>query len=267
MSILDNNEERSIVGLSGSPKTMFLLGLSTGVGSMAVVALAVILTFLMKGETIGALAANPNQDAAKVAAANPTAAQPSANDPTAAAAQQPPAEPLKPVDPKVDHIRGNVNAKVTLVEYSDFECPYCLNHESTIKKLLDTYKNDIRVVYRNFPLSFHPEAQKAAEAAECAGLQGKYWEMHDKIFEANSAGKMSVQQWKDDAKALGLDTVKFNKCLDNGETAARISQEEQEGGASGVSGTPATFVNGKIIEGAVPYATFESMVKAAGAQS
>jgi protein-disulfide isomerase len=264
MSIL-SNDDQSVGGLSGSPKTMFLLGLSTGVGSMAVVALAVILSFLMKGQTIGALAANPNQAPTNVAAADPTAGQPSAADPTAA--EQPPAEPLKAVDPKVDHIRGNANAKVTLVEYSDFECPYCLSHESTIKQILTNYKNDVRVVYRNFPLSFHPNAQKAAEAAECAGLQGKYWEMHDKIFDANAADKMGVQQWKDDAKALGLNTDKFNKCLDNGETAAHIAQEEQEGGASGVSGTPATFVNGSIVEGAVPYATFENLVKQAGAKS
>jgi protein-disulfide isomerase len=265
MSILDNNEERSIGGLSGSPKTMFLLGLSTGVGSMAVVALAIILTFLMKGQTIGALAAAPSQAAGKVAVAAPNAADPSAADPTAAA--QPPAEPLKAVDPKVDHIRGNVNAKVTLVEYSDFECPYCLKHEDTVKQLLANFKNDIRVVYRNFPLSFHQNAQKAAEAAECAGAQGKYWEMHDKIFEANAAGKMGVQQWKDDAKAIGLDTNKFNACLDNGDMAAKIAKDEQEGGASGVTGTPATFINGKIVEGAVPYATMESLVKQAGAKS
>lgn len=89
------------------------------------------------------------------------------------------------VDVKVtdaDHVEGDASAKVTLVEYSDFECPYCMNHASTLKQILEEYSGKVRLVYRHFPLSFHANAQLAAEASECAGDQGKFWEMHDKLF-------------------------------------------------------------------------------------
>jgi protein-disulfide isomerase len=83
---------------------------------------------------------------------------------------------------EADHVVGDANAKVTLVEYSDFECPYCLNHASTLKQIRDEYSGKVRIVFRHFPLSFHANAQLAAEASECASLQGKFWEMHDKLF-------------------------------------------------------------------------------------
>jgi protein-disulfide isomerase len=127
-------------------------------------------------------------------------------------------------------------------------------------QVLKDYPNDVRFIYRNFPLSFHPNAQKAAEAAECAGVQGKYWEMHDEIFKANTAGTMSVDKWKQVAGDLKLDTAKFNKCLDSGEMAARVSQDQAEGSSAGVQGTPATFVNGQLVEGAVPLASFKTII-------
>lgn len=265
MNILSHDEHPS-GGLSGSPKTMFLLGLATGIGSVSVIAVVLLLSLLLKGQTLGALAGGGSNGNVKVAAAAPSpspspAPSPSNDRPTA------PSAPVKPVDEKTDHIRGGKNAKVTLIEYSDFECPFCLRHLDTLNQLLTNYKNDVRLVYRHFPLSFHPDAQKAAEASECAGNQGKFWEMHDKIFEANKAGTMSVQRWKDAAKELGLDTNKFNKCLDSGETAAKIAKDMQEGGGAGVSGTPGTFVNGKLVEGAVPLATFKQIVEQEGAKS
>ncbi|OGL73366.1 hypothetical protein A3E39_02265 [Candidatus Uhrbacteria bacterium RIFCSPHIGHO2_12_FULL_60_25] len=257
MSIL-SNDEQPVGGLSGSPKTMFLLGLTTGVGSVSVLALIVLVSMMLKGQSLGALAGNGGTIAAAIPSPTPSAQ---------ADAPAPPSAPVKEVDDKTDYIRGNKNAKVTLIEYSDFECPFCLRHVATVNQLLQDYKNDVRLVYRHFPLSFHPEAQKAAEASECAGNQGKFWEMHDKIFEANQAGAMSVQKWKDTAKELGLDTTKFNNCLDKGETAAKIATQTQEGGAAGVTGTPGTFVNGKIVEGAVPLATFKQIVEQEGAKS
>ena len=81
-----------------------------------------------------------------------------------------------------DHVQGDAKAKVTLVEYSDFQCPYCLNHVSTLKQIMDEYSGKVRLVFRHFPLSFHANAQLAAEASECASIQGKFWEMHDKLF-------------------------------------------------------------------------------------
>lgn len=260
MSMLDH--DKGVAGLSGSPKTMFFLGLASGIGGMALLTLVLILGVIMKGGIPAAWAMNGGANGGTVAAAAPT--QPT--DPSAPT--QPTGGPVKPVDEAKDHIRGPKNAKVTLIEYSDFQCPYCLRHEDTLKQLLGNYKNDVRLVYRNYPLtSLHPEAQKAAEAAECASAQGKFWEMHDKIFEANAAGAMSVQKWKDSAKELGLDTTKFNKCLDGGEMASVVAKDQQEGTDAGVSGTPATFVNGQMVEGAVPYATFEQIVKQDGATS
>lgn len=262
MGILSSHDENQSSGLSGSPKTMFLLGLATGIGSVSVLALIFLTSLMLKGQSLGALTAGGSNDGAKVAAVAPTPS-PAANDQPA-----PPSSPVKAVDEKTDHIRGNKDAKVTLIEYSDFECPFCLRHLDTINQLLANYKNDVRLIYRHFPLqSLHPEAQKAAEASECASLQGKFWEMHDKIFDANKAGNMGVQRWKDAAKELGLDVNKFSTCLDSGETSARVAQDQQEGGAAGISGTPGTFVNGKLVEGAVPLATFKSILEQEGAKS
>ncbi len=251
-----SEQNQGIAGLNGTPKTMFYLGLTTGVGATAIVVLVLALSVLMKGGTL-----NGWGDGA-LAAQNPPAAAPLAPD-----APLPPAGPVPPVDGD-DHVRGNPNAKVTMIEYSDFECPFCLRHVDTMEQVLAQYPNDVNLVYRHFPLtSIHPEAQKAAEASECAGAQGKFWEMHDKIFEANAAGAMSVQKWKDAAKELGLNTTTFNKCLDNGEMAARVAQDTQEGSSAGVGGTPGTFVNGQLVEGAVPFASFQQILQQAGAQS
>ena len=257
----EHDKQQGVAGMTGTPRTMFFLGLASGVGGAAIIALIFILSVLMGGKGLSGW--NLQDAAGKVAAAPTVPTDPSAaQDPT-----QPPAGPVKPVDDKTDHIRGNKNAKVTLIEYSDFECPFCLRHVDTMESILKKYPNDVRLVYRHYPLSFHPEAQKAAEASECAGVQGKFWEMHDMIFAANEAGTMSVQQWKDSAKTLGLDTSKFNKCLDDGETADRVAQDLQEGSVAGVGGTPGTFVNGQMIEGAMPLATFEQAAKQAGAAS
>ena len=158
-------------------------------------------------------------------------------------------------------MKGDPNAKVVLIEYSDFECPYCLRHQETMQQIAAAYGSQIAIAFRHFPLtSIHPQAQKAAEASECAAEQGKFWEMHDKIFEANAAGTMSVAKWKELAGSLGLKTEQFNSCLDSGKYAAKISQEAGEGAAAGVQGTPATFINGQLVSGAVPYEQFKQMI-------
>lgn len=234
--------------LSGNPKTMFLFGLVTGFAGALVIGLVVILSLLVSGKTL-----LPGSGSNTVAVAPTPTIDPNAAAPVAGA-------PVKPVDEKTDHIRGAKNAKVTLIEYSDFQCPYCARHVSTLEQALKDYPNDVRLIYRHFPLSFHPEAQKAAEATECASQQGKFWEMHDEIFKANIAQTMSINKWKEVAATLKLDTAKFNKCLDSGETAAAIAQQTAEGGAAGVQGTPGTFVNGILVEGAVPYAEFKQAI-------
>jgi len=269
MSMLNENDpqqENTIYGLSGSPKTMFILGLSMGVGSMAVIALVAGVVFLLHGP-VGALA-KADTTGANVVAQGQGAADPTAADPNAAAAAAPTAAPVPGVT-KDDHIRGKDSAKVTLIEYSDFQCPYCSRHEETIKQILAKYPNDVRLIYRHFPLaSLHPFAQKAAEASECASAQGKFWEMHEKLFTiSTSATGLSIDAMKGAAKDLKLDTNKFNSCLDKGDMTSKVAKSYSDGMASGVSGTPATFINGKIVEGAVPLEQFEPMITAAGAKS
>lgn len=247
--MLQDQSPRSL--FDGHPRTLFYLGLFVGVSSVTTIGLAVILGLVLSGKTVGpALAAGNGQVA--------VAPTPSQDQPTPA--QQPPAAPVKPVDEKNDHIRGPKNAKVTLIEYSDFQCPYCLRHSTTLEQVLKDYPKTVRLVYRNFPLSFHPEAQKAAEATECAGKQGKFWEMHDFVFKANESGTMNVAKWKEGAQQLKLNVNDFNKCLDSGETAAHIAQDEAEGQQAGVQGTPGTFVNGTLIEGAVPYDQLKQVI-------
>jgi len=227
-------------------KMSFVFGLVAGIAIVSVIVL------LNQNTGTKAVADVKLEDAQQQP--TPTVA-PNNNNPN-----QPEASAVKPIS-NDDHIRGNKNAKVQLIEYSDFECPFCLQHQSTMQKIAEEFKDKIAIVYRHFPLSFHPEAQKAAEASECADEQGKFWEMHDKIFAANAAGNMSVDQWKKEASNLGLNTDQFNSCLDSGKYAAKIRQDSNEGVAAGVQGTPATFINGQLVSGAVPYEQFKTIIE------
>lgn len=161
-----------------------------------------------------------------------------------------------------DHILGNPNAKVSVIEYSDFQCPFCGRMFSeTLPKLKENFvkTGKVKFIYRHFPLSsIHQYAQKAAEASECASEQGKFWEYHDMIFERqNSLSADNLKAW---AKGLGLDSNRFDSCLDSDKYAAIIEADLNEGSALGVNGTPATFVNGKLISGALPYEEFEKVI-------
>ena len=148
--------------------------------------------------------------------------------------------------------------KVTIVEYSDFQCPFCARAFPTIKEVLSTYGDKVELVYKHFPLAFHPEAQKSAEASECAKDQGKFWEYHDKIFENQAS--LSTANYKKWAADLGLDTSKFNTCLDSGEKAALVQSDFKEGQGKGVSGTPTFFINGEQLVGAQPLSKFKEVI-------
>ena len=160
---------------------------------------------------------------------------------------------------KNDNVRGKFNAPITLVQYSDFECPFSGRAYTTFKKLLADYPDKVRLVYKHFPLNFHANAQKAAESAECAGEQGKFWEYHDTLFEKQSGG-LSVVNFKQWAGDLNLDTNKFNDCLDSGKYAGKVQADATDGQSRGVQGTPATFVNGQLVSGAVPYENFKTII-------
>jgi protein-disulfide isomerase len=156
--------------------------------------------------------------------------------------------------------RGPAEAKVTIVEFSDFECPFCGRAEESVTQVMERYPGKVRVVYRHFPLSFHPHAQKAAEAAACADAQGKFWEMHKQLF-ANQQ-KLGLQELKVHAQTAGLDAAKFSACLDGSATKAQVDADQKAGAEIGVSGTPAFFINGKMLSGAQPFEEFQKIIDA-----
>ena len=154
--------------------------------------------------------------------------------------------------------RGPTNAAVTIVEFSDFQCPYCGREYPVIERLMKEYDGKLRLVFRHYPLDFHPFAQKAAEAGACAQDQGKFWELHDKMF--TNQGKLAVADLKGYAKSLGMDATKFDKCLDSGEKKTLVDDDLKAGSAAGVSGTPAFFINGIFVNGAQPYEQMKQAV-------
>jgi predicted DsbA family dithiol-disulfide isomerase len=155
-------------------------------------------------------------------------------------------------------LRGNPEAPVTVVEFSDFQCSFCVRARPTVNRVRKVYGDRVRFAFRHYPLDFHELAQKAGEAAACAGDQGRFWEMHDRLWEA--AGRIRVPELKEYAAALGLDVAVFGQCLDSGRHAAVVKNDAEAGVRLGVSGTPAFFINGRAIVGAQPYEEFAEVI-------
>jgi protein-disulfide isomerase len=163
-----------------------------------------------------------------------------------------------PQRPKIDYdkvynlplgtstIKGNKNASITVVEFSDFQCPYCARLQPTLRDVLKAYPNDVKLVYKDFPLSFHKQAKNAAKAARAAGEQGKYWEMHDLIFE--NFAKVNEVMFKDFATKLNLDMTKFLADFSGTKYDSLIQQDINLGRQAGVTGTPSLFMNGKRMQ-------------------
>jgi protein-disulfide isomerase/rhodanese-related sulfurtransferase/uncharacterized membrane protein len=157
------------------------------------------------------------------------------------------------------HIIGDLRAPLTVVEFGDFECPSCSLSEEAARQIRAQYGNRIRFVFRQFPLSkIHPQAEKAAEASECAAEQGKFWEAVEKLYAEQA--DLSVAALKRYARELGLDQSRFNQCLDSGETASRVNQDLADGHALGVRATPTFFVGQKRIEGPMEFAQFSQLI-------
>jgi protein-disulfide isomerase len=168
--------------------------------------------------------------------------------------------PRRDVDVEnTDPSLGRASAPVTLIEFSDFQCPFCQRVAPTLKKVRETYGDKVRIVWKDFPLTqIHPQAFKAGEAAHCAGDQGKYWEYHDRLF-ANQ-GQLQPEELKQHATALGLDAAAFNACLDSSKYGERVRDGVAQGTRLGVNSTPTIYINGRMLSGAQPYETFVSVI-------
>ncbi|MBI5332248.1 MAG: DsbA family protein [Candidatus Aenigmarchaeota archaeon] len=161
----------------------------------------------------------------------------------------------------VPHIIGPDNATVEIVEFSDFQCPYCKAVEPTVKEVLDAYDGKIRFVYKHFPLASHEFGQKAAEASECAadiGGNDKFWEYHDSLF--TNQKKLNIPFMKSLAKDMGLNTTAFDACFDSGAMTERVQNNTNEGKKLGVTGTPTFFINGEVLSGSQPSYKFKEII-------
>ncbi|MBI4018596.1 MAG: DsbA family protein [Candidatus Aenigmarchaeota archaeon] len=157
-----------------------------------------------------------------------------------------------------EHIRGNHNAPVVIVEFSDFQCPYCGAVQPTLKQLMQEYPDDVKLIYRHFPLPSHAYAMKAAEASECASDQGKFWEYHDMLF--GNQNRLDLSSLKEYAAQIGLNSTSFNSCLDSGVMSQRVKFAQESGIERGVSGTPTFLINDRMLSGNQPYNVFKSAV-------
>ena len=156
---------------------------------------------------------------------------------------------------------GNANAPVTLVEFSDFQCPYCRAVAPTLKQVAEKFGDKVQIVYRQFPItSLHPFAFKAAEASLCAHEQGKFWELHDSMF--GDQTKLAVSDLKQTARRLGMDGKKFDGCLDSGRYVEQVQNDLKEGQRIGVDGTPAMYINGTYVDGgSVPLSVLQGLIE------
>lgn len=154
--------------------------------------------------------------------------------------------------------KGNKDAPIVLIEFSDFQCPFCKRVRPTIAQVLSTYGKDVYYVFRDYPLGFHSQAKDAANAAECANEQNKYWDFNAELW--NTQGQHTIDKLKEIGVQLGLDASKFNKCVDSKKYFAEIDKDQQDGIAAGVTGTPAYSINGIFVSGAQPFETFEQII-------
>lgn len=240
-------------------KTSFVFGLVSGIALISLMTSTGIF-----GSSALAKSTGTTSETVAVADVQPTVA-------AAAKTKTPTGQVPKVTD--ADHIRGNADAKVTLIEYSDFECPFCKRFEPTMQQVLEEYGDKVRIVYRHYPLSFHANAQKEDEAAECAGELGgddAFWQYHDAIFERTTSGGtgFALDELVPLAKELGLNESKFKECLDTGKYAQHVKDDMSGGSAAGVTGTPGSILidaagDAQLISGAVPFSTIASALDAA----
>ncbi|MBT5808300.1 thioredoxin domain-containing protein [Candidatus Uhrbacteria bacterium] len=236
-------------------KQAFWLGFATAVLSIGTLGFIILGSCMLQGDcgVTGIAAADSAGSGADTVKAADVAAAPAA----AVAAG------TIPVVTDGDYIRGDVNAPITIIEYSDFECPYCERFHPTMEQVMEDYAGQVRWVLRSFPLSFHPNAEDAGVAAECAGQQGKFWEMGDELF-ANRA-RLGDDFYYETAAKLGLNAGTFTTCYEGDEARDKIQKQAQDGASAGVTGTPGSFIidqdgNATPIKGALPYSSVAAAI-------
>lgn len=207
---------------------------------------------------------------AAVAGTTTTGTNQAAGAPAAAGAPQPQVAAKKPEVTNADWYRGNKNAKVVMVEYSDLECPFCIRFHPTMQQVMKEYGDKVKWVYRHYPLSFHANAQKEAEAAECAGKLGgneSFWKYADAIFSRTSGNGtgFALDKLVPLAKELGLNESSFKQCLDSGEMAQKVKDQMAKGSEEGVTGTPGTIIidakgDTQLVPGALPFDQIKPMI-------
>jgi len=165
--------------------------------------------------------------------------------------------PRAQVTAKEIPVRGMANAPVTIVEYADYECPYCQVAEPILAKVMAAYPGKVSLLYKDVPLPMHSHAQKAAEATHCAADQGKYWEYHDVLY---ATKQLDTPQLKAAARQLKLDGEAFDKCLDSGQHTEAVKVQLREGQGYGLEGTPSFFVNGRFVSGNLSYDEWRKMI-------
>jgi protein-disulfide isomerase len=169
---------------------------------------------------------------------------------------EPPRQTVKMVS--TSPTRGSASAPIEMIEFSDFQCPYCERVNPIVAKVLETYGDRIRFVYREYPLPNHPNARPASEAGQCANEQGKFWPYHDRLF-ANQQ-RLGASDLKQHAVDLGLDAARFSACVDSHKYKALVDADIDEGNDVGVNGTPAFFINGRMLSGAQPLEAFKKII-------
>jgi len=159
------------------------------------------------------------------------------------------------------YVKGPEDAPITIVEFSDFQCPFCSRANNTVEQVFDAYPGKVKVAFKHFPLSFHKQAKGAAAATEAAGEQGKLWEIHDKVFQ--NQRNLLEEDLVRYAEQLGLDVEKFKADMKRSDILAKVDKHIAEGRSLGVTGTPTFFVNGKKLKGAKPFSAFQTAINEA----
>ncbi|EKE06940.1 MAG: DsbA oxidoreductase [uncultured bacterium] len=255
----EQNTQKSIFEVM-NPQQTFIFGLVGGVMLLCTVGFFILLGIFLKGGNGVGLAYNNGN--------NPVVNNNAGVDNAAPNNVAPANIVIKDVDLKNDHIRGNKDAKITIVEFSDTECPFCKRFHETMLQIIDKYGKDIRWVYRNMPLDgLHQKARNEALALECAGAQGKFWEFTDMVYDKTTSNDGLDQTLLPVfAKNLGLNVSKFNTCLETKQFASVIQAQEADGQAAGGQGTPYSILigpNGEktAINGAYPFEQVEQMIQ------